>query len=243
MSRRRYVSDTLVHWTGRTGDGSAAFMALKAICEETTLRLTYCPNYVQDTFRPQTAMACFTDIPLSSSREHCSRFGRCGIGFKKAAMIRYGANPVFYTTGTHFTRVRAIASLLARMKDLEKDREWLEKVEPYRFTEEETVSLLEVMEYLQEYSYKNVDAADYVTYHQREWRLAFSSLPFASGASEPGPGMSSIYVRNGQSYKTFTFAPADVAYLVVPLRFWWAARPIAARLGCGLKVLELAVLA
>ncbi len=241
MRSRRYVSDVLVHWTGRGRTEEDSFSALKAICEEERLRLTYCPNYVQPPFQQNTAMACFTDIPLVLSREHCGRFGKFGIGFRKDAMVRYGANPALYTTGQHFHRIRHIADLLHRMKDLEKDREWREEGEAYRFTEEETLSLLEVTEFLQEYSYQNRDDIDYVTYYQREWRLAFNSLPFASGTGPPVPGESSIECRDGKCHKVFRFSPSDVAFLVVPLRSWWAARPMATRLRCDLKIYEFAV--
>ena len=186
-------------------------------------------------------MACFTDIPLKHSREHCAKFGRFGIGFKKSTMIQYGANPVLYTTGMHFNRIRHLAALLARMKDLGRDREWREEMEPYNFTEDEMIALIEVTEFLQEYSYKNLDDSDYVTYYQREWRLAFNSLPFAGGTNPHLPGMSCFYIRNEQSYAILKFAPNDVSYIVVPLRFWWSARAIGKALGCKVKAYELAV--
>jgi hypothetical protein len=168
-------------------------------------------------------------------------FGRFGIAFKKAQLIKYGANPALYTTGIHFERIRRISELLARMKDREKDREWRQDMEPYPFTEDETVALNEVTAFLQEYSYKNNDQADYVTYYQREWRLAFNSLQFASGSQHPSPGMSAFHVRNGNSYPIVAFDPADIEYIVVPLRFWCRARRIASVLRCKVKIYECAV--
>lgn len=239
--KRHYISNELVHWTGRGKSEAQAFDTLKTICDERLLRLTYCPNYVQPDYKPETAMVCFTDIPLRYSREHCDRFGRFGIGFKKPRMIHYGANPALYTTVTHFVRIRQIAAMLERMKDLEKDRQWREEFEQYFFTEDETVALLEVTEFLQEYSYKNSDLSDYVTYYQREWRLAFRSLPFAGDTTPHDPGMSCFYKRNGNSYPIFKFAPSDVEFIIAPLRYWVAARRIAKHLGCKVKIYEFQV--
>jgi hypothetical protein len=113
-------------------------------------------------------MVCFTDIPLKHSREQCSKFGSFGVGFKKENLIKYGANPALYTTGVHFNRIKKLANLLSRMEDLEKDREWRDELEPYQFGEEETFALQDVIDFLQEYSYRNNDTSDYVTYYQRE---------------------------------------------------------------------------
>lgn len=241
MKSRNYVNDELVHWTGRGKPDKEAFEILRTICDEETLRLSYCPNYVSPDFEKKSSMVCFTDIPLKHSREHCRKFGRVGIGFKKSSMIQYGANPVLYTTGIHFDRIKLIGSLLDRMKDMEKDREWRQEMESYIFTEDETLALLEVTEFLQEYAYKNQDLSDYVTYYQREWRLAFRSLPFAGDRQPQLPGMSCIYIREGQSHLIFKFARVDVEFIVVPIRFWFKAREIAKYLGCKLKIYEFVV--
>ena len=241
MNRRGYVSNELVHWTGRGKSNEHAFSILRTICDEESLRLSYCPTYVHPDFQQKPEMVCFTDIPLKHSHEHCNIFGKFGIGFKKSTMIRYGANPVLYTTGMHFDRIKHINSFLKRMKDLEKDREWRAEMEPYTFTEDETVALREVTEFLQEYSYKNRDEEDYVTYHQREWRVAFSSLPFAGGGMSQLPGMSGIYIRNESPHKILKFSPDDVEFIVVPIRFWWAARKVGKSLNCKVKVYEFAV--
>ncbi len=67
MRRRDYVSNELIHWTGRDKTDDQAFEVLHIICQERVLRLSYCPNYVRPDFRPQSAMVCFTDIPLIES--------------------------------------------------------------------------------------------------------------------------------------------------------------------------------
>jgi hypothetical protein len=238
---RAYINNTLVHWTGRGQSDSEAMSALNAICDEEILRLSYCPNYVSDGYKPESAMVCFTDIPLWHAKEHTKIFGKFGIGFKKENMIRYGANPALYTTGKHFYRINKIADLLAQMEDQEKDREWKEEVEPYNFSEDETVALQEVTDYLQEYSYKSQDFSEYVTYYQREWRLTFRSLPFAGGNKEQKPGMSCFYIRNGKSYSTFMFCKQDIDYIVVPARYWCKGKRLVKNMRCKLKIYELSV--
>lgn len=238
---RAYVNNTLVHWTGRGQTDSAALAALTSICDEKVLRLSYCPNYASEEYKKESAMVCFTDIPLWHAKEHCRIFGKFGIGFKKETMIGYGANPALYTTAGHFSRIKKISELLERMEDLEKDREWKDEVEPYNFTENETVAFQEVTDFLQEYSYKSQDPSGYVTYYQREWRLTFRSLPFAGGSKPQDPGMSCFYIRNGKSYSTVKFSSDDVDYIVVPARHWRSGRRLAKRMGCKLKLYELSV--
>ncbi len=235
-----YINESLVHWTGRSKTENDALDILKTICEEQILRLTYCPNYSDKSYKPLSAMACFTEIPLNFSGQHCNQFGRFGIAFRKETMIEYGANPVLYTTNTHFERIKHIGTLLERMKDLEKDREWKEDpdIEPYQFTEDETIALMEIMELLQEYSHRKEDGIDYITYYQREWRLTFKVLPFAGSDSEFLAGMSCFYIRNGKSYHIFKFKREDVTYLIVPEAFASKAEPLAALLGCELKLYE-----
>lgn len=241
MKLRAYINNTLVHWTGRGQKDSDAMKILSAICAEEILRLSYCPNYVSEEYKPESAMVCFTDIPLWHAKEHCKVFGKFGIGFNKQRLIEYGANPALYTTRQHFERIKKLANLLARMEDLEKDREWKEEVEPYNFTEEETLSFQEVTDFLQEYSYKNNDYSDYVTYYQREWRLTFRSLPFAGGTKVQAPGMSSFYIRNGKSYSNVKFCKSDIEYIVVPFGYWWEGKKLAKHMGCKLKIYELSV--
>ena len=238
MAHSEYISDSLIHWTGRKKSDEVAVQILKTICEECILRLTYCPRYVQQDFKPSASMVCFTDIPLRFSGEHCGLFRRCGIAFHKNAMIAYGANPVLYTTSKHLTRIKHIDALLARMRDLEKDRDWKDEVEPYPFTEDETIALMEVADFLQEYAYRNEDDVPHVTYYQREWRLPFNILPFA-GAGEPHePGMSCFYSRDNTSYAIFKFRSADVAFLVVPRAYQETVSEVARGIGCEVRVFE-----
>lgn len=241
IADRKYINSSLIHWTGRAKDQDAACSILENICREQILRLTYCPTYVQGNFRPRVAMACFTDIPIEHSHEHCAKFGQFGLAFDKKKMIEYGANPVLYTTGRHLDRVRKLSCLLERMKDLEKDREWRSEVEPYNFAEDETFALLEVLGLLQEYSYKNDDGTDYVTYLQREWRLTFEVLPFAGGTTEHTPGSSCFYIRDETTYSVFKFDKSDVEYIIAPAAYKDRASDAASILGCNLRIYEVEV--
>jgi hypothetical protein len=231
-------TDALVHWTGRGKTDEQAFGVLSAIVEELVLRLTYCPTYVRPELQRLVMMACFTDLPVQVSAEHCEHFGRCGIAFKKDVLMRYGANPVFYTTEKHSERIKLIARLCDRMCELEKDREWRSGVEPYSFYEDETVALLESLGFLQEHSYKNRDQSAYVTYLQREWRLTHGVLPFAGDGQPQLPGMGSFYRRDNKSYGTVAFAPEDLLYIVVPRQFTGQASSLASCVGCELKIYE-----
>lgn len=233
-----YISESLIHWTGRKKSDEESFEILKSICDEQILRLTYCPNYVHENYKPESVMVCFTEIPIRFSAQHCNKFGKFGIAFNKIAMIDYGANPALYTTNRHFERIKHIGTLLARMKDFEKDREWKEDLEPYQFSEDETIALMEVLELLQEYSYKNQDGSDYVNYYQREWRLTFNILPFAGGDTPLLPGMSCFYIKNGKAYHIFKFKKDDVKYLIVPESYRGRAESLAVLLGCEVKCYE-----
>jgi hypothetical protein len=198
----------------------------------------YCPTYVREEFKRDAAMVCFTDIPLWESAAHCARFGHCGIAFHKQALIAYGANPVFYTTKAHFERVVEISKLLDRMVDLEADREWRSEAEPYTFTEDQTLALLETLCFLQEYGYRGREDDEAINYTQREWRLAFRALPFAGEGKTQEPGMSCFYIRGSKSYPNVAFGSSDVSYLVVPREFRSEAESLAADLGCGLRIFE-----
>jgi hypothetical protein len=235
-------SDVLIHWTGRKsredGTEEKAFEILRTICSERLLRLTYCPEYVRDNFKREVAMVCFTDIPLSESFEHCNRFGNCGIAFDKEAFIEYGANPVFYTTNSHYNRIVEVSTLLEKMMDLEKDREWMSKPNPYSFSENQTVALVEILSFLQDYCYKGKKDPSATNYTQREWRIAFKTLPFAANKEPQKPGMSSIYIRNKISYYNMAFADSDVRYVVVPREFEDDARSIDRDLKCDIRIFE-----
>lgn len=233
---REYINESLIHWTGREKTEGEAFGILETICKEQILRLSYCPNYMDEKYRQDSGMVCFTEIPLRFSSEHCKIFGKFGIAFSKSAMIKYGANPVLYTTDKHFEQIKHLGTLLSRMKDLEKDREWKEELEPYRFNQDETLALLRVMEFLQEYLHKG--QSEHITYYQREWRLAVNSLPFEGDTNAHAPGKIKLFIRDGVFFHIFKFKKTDVDYLVVPNNYLSLAKFLGTTLGCKIKCYE-----
>lgn len=97
--RNHFISNYLTHWTGKDKDDTMGLKNLESIVSLKQLWLNYCPhfrpaNYVEANLR----MVCFTDIPHHLSKEHCSRYGKFGIVFKKNNLMNYGANPVLYLT-------------------------------------------------------------------------------------------------------------------------------------------------
>jgi Putative abortive phage resistance protein AbiGi, antitoxin len=47
-----------------------------------------------------SAAVCFCDIPLDDLAVHTTKYGRFGLSFPKAFLVRRGASPVFYVAGT-----------------------------------------------------------------------------------------------------------------------------------------------
>lgn len=127
------------------------------------------------------------------------------------------------------------------MRDYEKDREWNFSLEPTLFTEDETVALLEVMGFLQEYSYKNNDASGRTTYRQREWRLTYDIIPREADVTKHTPGKYRIRMNARSIRFEFMFEEADVAFVVVPRAFEARARNLRIVSQCELKIFEDAV--
>ncbi len=234
-----YINNTLVHWTGRKKLDEDAFAILVNIVNERKLYLSYCPNYADSPISSyKTMMACFTDLPLKYSGDFLSMFGKFGIGFSKDAMIKYGANPVFYTTVSHQGRIIETAGLIQKLLREEVDREWKEGEERYQFNSKQLYSLLEVFGFSQEYSYKE----NHINYYQREWRICYETLPFEAGRPAEKPGNGGIRGNvGGKIMCEMMFAAEDVDYLIVPLKFWNRARKLARLLGCKVMIYEFVV--
>jgi hypothetical protein len=235
MRQPDFVSETLVHWTGRAASPLEAFDRLRSICESMRLRMPFCQTHAVGISGERIRMVCFTDVPLAFAAPHCEAFGSVGIGFKKQAMINFGAAPVLYTPSKHDGRVLAIKSLLATMRDMEKDREWKADLEPYHFSEDETLALRDIIGLTQEYSHAHVGSAPSINYYQREWRLLFDTLPFAGDQTPQNPGMTCF---DGQGNATVAFASSDVDWLIVPRAYEARAIPLATPLGCEVRIFE-----
>ena len=221
-----YISNTLVHWTGRGKDNENSFEILKSIISKQIIYLSYCPNYGTPTENPtvrdnindkKTMMVCFTDLPLIYSNEFCSKFGTFGIGFKKEKMIEYGANPVLYTTKKHIDRIENVNGLINKLLGEEVDREWRGEMERYQFTAEQLYSLHEFFGFTQEYSYKERD----INYYQREWRLNYDTLPFEVGKGAEKIGYGGMHgLVGGKFMCEMKFSIDDIDYIIMPKSFY-----------------------
>ena len=93
-----YISDYLIHWTGKNGDEHGATI-LGIISSTLRLLLSYNRIHLFDwTHKIHERMVCFTDVPLLHSNAHCKLYGRFGIAFKKLKLMNVGAQPVFYAS-------------------------------------------------------------------------------------------------------------------------------------------------
>ena len=93
-----YISDYLIHWTGKDGDERGAHV-LSIIASTLRMLLSYNRLHIFDWYHEvHEKMACFTDVPLRHSGEHCKRYGRFGIAFHKLMLMNVGAQPVFYAS-------------------------------------------------------------------------------------------------------------------------------------------------
>jgi hypothetical protein len=232
MAQGNYISNTLVHWTGRGKDDEKSFEILKSIISKQIIYLSYCPNFAtpidQSTTRDnindkRTMMVCFTDLPLKYSKEFCSKFGTFGVGFKKTKMIEYGANPVLYTTAKHLERIKSTNSLINQLLSEEVDRVWKDAKlnndvgDRYQFTSEQLYALNDLFGFTQEFSYKERDE----NYYQREWRLNYETLPFEAGKGVEKVGYGGMHgLVDGKFMCEMKFSLNDIDYVILPKSFF-----------------------
>lgn len=210
--------DAIIHWTTRDATDAESFDNLKAIWTSKHLWLNHCPTHTQGGYKREVRMACFTDTPLEACLEVCKKFGKCGIAFRKDKMIEYGANPVFYTTHKYLGQIKRLHKFVDKLLDAERDSEWKSQLEPYQFTEDELISLRDIVGFTQEYTRRNDVDANHVNYDQNEWRIAASTLKVSFREASPGtctPRGSSA----GALEYSFVFDPEDIEFFVVPRFF------------------------
>lgn len=243
-----FISNTLTHWTGRNKTDEEAFAIVEQIIKTRKLLLTYCPNYprLPENRQLKTMMICFTDIPLNLSREQCERFGKFGVGFSKEVMIRYGANPVLYTTREMNEKVEKFISLIGRLQSEEVDREWRDATlnddvgDRYQFTSEQFYAMAELAGFMQNYQYSNTS----IDYYQREWRINYETLPKAIGMEpQVNPGQGAIHGSIGEGARrkvacSMLYDLNDIDYLVVPRAFQARAQQLVDGLRAEVKIYE-----
>ena len=233
-----YINNTLVHWTGREKDDDSAFDVLKSIVNNQMLWLTPAPNFGSTIPEKETMMICFTDIPLKFSKEHCSLFGKFGVGFKKENFINYGANPVQYLTSVHNNRISEVNTLINELLQKNVDREWKKEMEKYQFSEEQLYSLLELFGFTQEYKYNN----NHINYYQREWRIDYQTLTPKIGGNPTIPGQSGLRGNiSGKFRCEMKFAIEDIDYIVLPKSHYKRRNEILDNVNCEVKIYEVEV--
>ena len=207
-----YISDYLIHWTGKDGDRRGAEV-LSIIASTLRLLLSYNQIHIFDWYHEvHEKMVCFTDVPLRHSDEHCKRYGRFGIAFHKLKLMNVGAQPVFYASHACKRDMDTIFSFL--------QKEMLEPTLPQGvFT-----ALLRHFYFIQRLSDGRADQRD-TYYYEREWRLGEQTLVPEEKLNRQNarywcqqegypPYTGRLIVDGDKTY--FAFDQDDVAFLVCP---------------------------
>jgi len=210
-----YISDYLIHWTGKSGDNHGAEV-LALIVSSLKLRLSYnCIHVFNNTHEIHETMVCFTDVPLRHSSEHCKRYGRFGIAFHKLKLMNKGAQPVFYVS--HVAK-RDMNTIFAFIQ---------EQLSNLTLQEDVFRAFHRHFYFVQRLSDSRADRHD-TFYYEREWRLGEQTLLTEEQLNRSNPkflatqeGYSPYYgkrvTENNESY--FAFESEDVAFLVVPKEY------------------------
>jgi hypothetical protein len=214
-----YISDYLVHWTGKNGDDRGAEV-LSLIASTCRLLLSYNVFHILDIYRKiHEKMVCFTDVPLSHARQHCKSYGRFGIAFHKLRLMNVGAQPVFYTTHANKHDLDIIFDFL-------QEQSLTTSIETSVFA-----ALQRHFYFMQTFSEGRADKKD-TYYYQREWRLGKQNLAPVEMWNRPDNPKyhiiqagyprycGKLFVDGEQEY--FQFCKSDVAFLISPQP--WKAR-------------------
>lgn len=229
------MRSTLLHWTGRKAPDDVAFARLKSICETRKLRLSYCPIGKHTEWEKQILMACFTDLALSDSKELNKTFGRFAIGFDQQQFIKYGANPVFYSTPVNYLEIANSFEYLQQLDGLFADRS-AEFYNSNKVTQEQLFGLHKIFGYIQEHTYRPGEESSAVDYLHREWRITFHSLAGTVGVVEEKPGTSGLERVDDKLHRYLNFSPNDVRYLICPKEYETQVTNIAINLGAHVGV-------
>ena len=158
-----YISDYLIHWTGKDGDEKGAEV-LSTIASTCKLLLSYNRLHIFDFYHEiHEKMICFTDVPLSHSAQHCRQYGRFGIAFHKLKLMNIGAQPVFYASHAYKHDMDMIFKFLQ------------EQVENTTIDKKLFRALHHHFYFIQQFSDDKADRKD-TFYYEREWRLGEQSL-------------------------------------------------------------------
>ena len=208
-----YISNYLIHWTGKSGDEDGK-RVLSIVATTLRLLLSYCRLHIFDfSHEIHEKMVCFTDVPLRHSSEHCKRYGRFGIAFRKLKLMNVGAQPVFYASH-------------ACKRDMDTIFRFLQEQVGQRTLPPDLFRALHRHFYfVQRLSDGPADDHD-TFYYEREWRLGEQTLIPEEKLSRPNPkyrAQQEVYppyytgrltTEGDKTY--FAFNKEDVAFLVAP---------------------------
>jgi hypothetical protein len=208
-----YISEYLVHWTGKDGDDAGARI-ISVIASTCQLLLSYNVFHVLDIYNKiREKMICFTDVPLALSAQHCSRYGRFGIAFHKIRLMIVGTQPVFYATQANKHDLDVIFNFL-------QSQNQTKTIDPPVLD-----ALLRHFYFMQIFSYGEANNNN-AYYYEREWRLGKQNLaPVAMWDHPDNPKYRIIqagYPRHcGKLFidgedEYFQFYREDVAFLICP---------------------------
>lgn len=205
-----YISRYLIHWAGRDKPISERADALSTIASTCRLKLSQNSFFLDGSLDVREGMACFTDVPLRQSVNHCAKYSSFGIAFHKLALMNYGAQPVFYFS--HVLK-RDMGTIYRFVLDqLEKhSRDVSDDV--FR-------ALHRHFYFMQQFSVGRADAPD-THYYDREWRIGELVLvPEGENrgawclANELPTCIGEVTHIDGKAF--LKFKPDDVAFLVCP---------------------------
>jgi hypothetical protein len=167
-----YISDYLVHWTGKKGDEAGAVI-LSLIASTCHLLLSYNKLHIIDMYHEiHEKMVCFTDVPLSHAAQHCNRYGRFGIAFHKLSLMNVGVQPVFYATHANDSDLHVIFKFLQeQVLNTTIDTKLFKALHRHFY-------------FTQAFSEGKADEKD-TFYYEREWRLGAQNLAPAEMFKRP----------------------------------------------------------
>jgi hypothetical protein len=210
-----YISDYLIHWTGKDGDANGAEV-LSRVAETCRLLLSYNRLHIIDIYHEiHEKMVCFTDVPLAHSIQHCQRYGKFGIALHKLKLMNIGAQPVFYAS--HACK-RDMDIIFKFLQDQVKNT----TIGPPLFR-----ALLRHFYLIQRLSDNKADRKD-TFYYEREWRLGEQTLVPPDKLNRPNaaywcqqegypPYTGRLVQEDNNTY--FDFDKDFVAFLITP-REW-----------------------
>jgi hypothetical protein len=195
-----FISKYLTHWTGKNKDEKSALDSLESIVSSKQLYLNYCPHfYLPIDTQANLRMVCFTDIPHYLSNEHCNRYGKFGIAFKKDNLKKYGANPVLYITANKKDDSITVYDFICN----------LVKKNNYNIPDNICKSLERFFGFVQDYSSEND-----IFYYEREWRILENNLKLEK-SNKVDPGKAGI---NGEQC-FLQFKEEDIEFLITPKEY------------------------